>query len=35
MIKLFYDNGAKCVPLFTTIAAGSDTRYEPQSCLFT
>ena len=32
-IKLFYDDVAKCVPPFTTIAAGSDARNEPRSRL--
>lgn len=32
-IKLFYDVVAKCVPSFTTIAAGSGARNEPHSRL--
>lgn len=32
-IKLFYDDVAKCVPPFTTIAAGSDARNAPRSRL--
>jgi len=32
-IKLFYGDVAKCVPSFTSIAAGSDARNEPRSRL--
>lgn len=32
-IKLFYDDVAKCIPPFTTIAPGSDARNKPRSRL--